>query len=309
MLRREHVSYPGGEGVSRGRLGRAVYPAKNSAKSKVKVPSTMKLHAQDVRRPAGALAVAAAAAGLALTGCGAASGSGSAAATATSGTGSTNSAAASSSATPAAAVVSSGSLPFPTTVGDTWDYSSDNGTSSQNKITSATQLAAGQQVTMAIAFKDNGAATHVSYDYIVEPDGQISLPTGQFTSGMAGTGASIKLLSGGVYWPTAAQVSSGVPIHSTLVMEIAVAGKTEKITEHITSTGEGNQSVTVPAGTYTTTLVNVAESADVEGYAFTIDDKTWLANGVGPVQSELINVDGGKTSISSKQVLTSFTKG
>jgi hypothetical protein len=270
----------------------------------------MKLHAQDVRRPAGAFAVVAAVAGLALTGCGSASGSGSTAGATTSGAGSTTSSASgTSSASPASAVVSSGSLPFPTTVGDTWNYSNSNGTTSENKIMSATQVAAGQEVAMAISFKDSGTTTHTSWDYIVEPNGQIALPTSQFTSSMSSAGGSVKLLSGGIYWPTAAQVSSGQPVHSTLVMEITVAGKTEKITEHITSTGEGSQSVTVPAGTYNATVVNVAESADFDGYNLTIDDKTWLANGIGPVQSELISVDGSKTDLTNKQVLTSFVKG
>jgi hypothetical protein len=275
----------------------------------------MKLHAQDVRRSAGAFAVVAAVAGLALTGCGGASGSGSTtgAATAgatTAGTGtSTSSAAGTSSAAPASAVVSAGSLPFPTTVGDTWDYSNSNGTTSENKITSATQVAAGEEVAMATSFKDNGTTTHDSYDYIVEPNGQIALPTSQFTSSMSSAGASVKILSGGIFWPTAAQVSSGQPVHSTLVMEMTIEGKTEKITEKITSTGEGNQSVTVPAGTYTASVVNVTETADFEGFNFTIDDKTWLASGVGPVQSELISVDGGKTDLTNKEELTSFVKG
>jgi hypothetical protein len=276
----------------------------------------MKLHVQDVRRSAGAFAVVAAVAGLALTGCGKTSGTGSTAAATTSGVGSatssapaTSSASAASSASPASVVLPSGSLPFPTTVGDTWNYSNSNGTTSENKITSATQVAAGQEVAMATSFKDNGTTTHDSYDYIVEPNGQIALPTSQFTSSMSSAGGSVKILSGGVFWPTAAQVSSGQPVHSTLVMEIAVAGKTEKITEHITSTGEGNQSVTVPAGTYTASVVNVAETADFEGYNLTIDDKTWLATGVGPVQSELISVDGGKTDITNKEELTSFVKG
>jgi hypothetical protein len=282
----------------------------------------MKLHAQDVRRSVGAFAVVAAVAGLALTGCGKTGGTGSTAATTTSGTSSTtssataasstsaaSSASATSSASPAAAVSSSVSLPFPTTVGDTWDYSNSNGTTSVNKITSATQVAAGTQLAMAVSFKDNGATTHTTWDYIVAPNGQISLPTSQFTSSLSSAGATVKLVSGGIFWPTAAQVSSGQPDHSTLVMQITVAGKTQTITEHITSTGEGNQSVTVPAGTYAATVVNVAETADFEGYNLTIDDKTWLAPGVGPVQSELISVDGSKTNLTNKQVLTSFVKG
>ena len=98
-------------------------------------------------------------------------------------------------------------------------------------------------------------------------------------------------------------------MHTTLTMEFTIAGKTQKITEHITSQGQGTQSVTVPAGTYSASVVNVTESASIMGYNTTIDDKTWLATGVGPVQSELIDIAGGKTSIDNKEELTSFVKG
>jgi hypothetical protein len=275
----------------------------------------MKLHAQNVRRTAGALAVGAAAAGLVLTGCGKTTGSAAASATtgaatsaaAASGGGSTASAAASSSASQSSVVVGSGALPFPTTVGDTWSYRNSNGTSSVNKIAAATQVSAGQQVTMATTFTDNGSSTHDSYEYIVEPNGQIALPTSQFAPSTAGV--TFKVVSGGIYWPSAAQLASGQPVHTTLTMEFTIAGKTQKITEHITSQGEGTQSVTVPAGTYSASVVNVTESASIMGYNTTIDDKTWLATGVGPVQSELIDIAGGKTSISNKEELTSFVKG
>jgi hypothetical protein len=275
----------------------------------------MKLHAQDVRRTAGALAAAAAAAGLVLTGCGKTSGSAAAGATTgaatsaatTAGGGSTASAAATGSASQSSVVVGSGALPFPTTVGDTWSYDNSNGTTSENKIASATQVAAGQQVTMATTFKDNGTTTHDSYEYIVEPNGQIALPTSQFAPSTAGV--TFKIISGGIYWPSAAQLASGQPVHTTLTMEFTIAGKTQKITEHITSQGQGTQSVSVPAGTYSASVVNVQEAATIDGYNTTIDDKTWLASGVGPVQSELITVDGGKTSLTNKEELTSFVKG
>jgi hypothetical protein len=277
----------------------------------------MKIHAQNVRRTAGAFAVAAAAAGLVLTGCGKTSGSGAAAAgpttgaatsaAATSGGGSTASAAATGSASQSSVVVSSGALPFPTTVGDSWTYNNTNGTTSENKIASATQVAAGQQVTMDTTFTDNGTATHDSYEYIIEPNGQIALPTSQFAP--SSSGVTFKIISGGIFWPSAAQLAGGQPVHSTLTMEFTVAGKTQTITEHITSQGQGTQSVTVPAGTYSASVVNVQEAATIEGYNTTIDDKTWLASGVGPVQSELITVDGGKTSLTSKEELTSFVKG
>jgi hypothetical protein len=273
----------------------------------------MKLHAQNVRRTAGAFAVTAAAASLVLTGCGKTSGSAAAGSTA----GATTSSAATSgaSSTPAATssssqssvVVSSGALPFPTTVGDSWTYNNTNGTTSENKIASTTQVAAGQQVTMDTAFTDNGTTTHESYEYIIEPNGQIALPTSQFAP--ASSGVTIKILSGGIFWPSAAQLASGQALHTTLTMTIKVGGTTEKIVEHVTSTGEGTQTVTVPAGTYSASVINVQESADMMGYSTTIDDKTWLAPGVGPVQSELISVDGSKTDIANKQELVSFTKG
>jgi hypothetical protein len=278
----------------------------------------MKLHAQNVRRTAGALAVGAAAAGLVLTGCGkttpsAAAGATTGAATSaatTSGGGSTASASAaatSSGSGSGSVTMSSGSLPFPTTVGDTWKYSNSNGTSSENTIASNTQVSAGQQVTMATTFTDNGTSTHDSYEYIVEPNGEIALPTSQFAPSTAGV--TFKIISGGIFWPSAAQLASGQPVHTTLTMEFTIAGKTQKITEHITSQGEGTQSVTVPAGSYSASVVNVTESASIMGYNTTIDDKTWLATGVGPVQSELIDIAGGKTSITNKEELTSFVKG
>jgi hypothetical protein len=280
----------------------------------------MKLHGQNARRTAGALAVGAAAAGLVLTGCGkttpsasvgATSAAASTGASTASGGGSTAtaSAAATSSASQSSVTMSSGSLPFPTTVGDTWKYSNSNGSSSENKIASNTEVAGGQQVTMATAFSDNGTTTHTSYDYVVQPNGEISLPTSQFTSGMASSGVTIKVLSGGIYWPSAAQLSSGQPVHTTLTMQLTVEGKVQTITEHITSQGLGTQSVTVPAGTYSASVVNVQEVSAIDGYNTTIDDKTWLASGIGPVQTELLSVDGSKTDLTNKQELTSFTKG
>jgi hypothetical protein len=275
----------------------------------------MKLHAQNVRRTAGAFAVGAAAAGLVLTGCGKTTGAAAAGATTgaatsaatTSGGGSTASAAATGSASQSSVVVSSGAVPFPTTVGDSWTYNNTNGTTSENKIASATQVSAGQQVTMDTTFTDNGTSTHDSYEYIVEPNGEISLPTSQFAP--SSSGATFKVLSGGIFWPSAAQLASGQPVHTTLTMQFTIAGKTQTITEHITSQGQGTQSVTVPAGTYSTSVVNVQEAATIDGYSTTLDDKTWFASGVGPVQSELIDIDGGKTSITNKEELVSFVKG
>jgi hypothetical protein len=279
----------------------------------------MNLHAQNVRRTAGAFAVTAAAAGLVLTGCGKSSGSSAAAgstaaatsAAATSGASSASaSAAATSSASQSSVVVgSTGSLPFPDTVGDTWKYTNTNGTSSENKIISATPVSSGTQVAMETWFIDGGSKTPLTLDYIIQPNGEIALPTNEFTSAFANTGVTFKILSGGIFWPSAAELSSGQPVHTELVMQISLSGQKQTITEHITSQGQGTQSVTVPAGTYNATVVSVTETASIDGYNTVIDDKTWLASGVGPVKSELISVDGGKDDITSNQTLVSFTQG
>ena len=39
------------------------------------------------------------------------------------------------------------------------------------------------------------------------------------------------------------------------------------------------------------------------------DIKTWLASSVGPVQTEIISVDGTTQGVTNKEELTSFVKG
>ena len=261
----------------------------------------MTLHAENSRRTAIAITVLTAAGGLILTGCGASSGS-SAATTQSSGTSSATSSTGSTSTT-----VSSASLPFPTTPGDTWIYSNTNGTTSENKIASVTQVSSGQQVLMDNTFKDNGTTTSSHYSYIIEPNGQITLPFNEFNS--SESGVSVKLISGDMYWPSAAELATGQASHSTLTLEFTVAGKTETVATHITATGGGTQSVTVPAGTYSATVVNMLESEKFDGINVSTDIKTWLARGVGPVQTEIVSVDGSTQNITSKEELTSFVKG
>ncbi len=209
--------------------------------------------------------------------------------------------------TGSASTVSSASLPFPTTTGDTWTYSDTNGTTSENKIASVTQVSSGQQVLMDTTFKDNGTTTSSHYSYIFEPNGQITLPFSEFDS--AGSGVSVKLVSGDLYWPSAAELASGQAHHSTLTIEFTVDGKTQTVTTHVTATGGGTQSVTVPAGTYSATVVNMLETEKFDGISLDTEIKTWLANGVGPVQTEILSIDGSTQGVTSKQELTSFVKG
>ena len=107
----------------------------------------------------------------------------------------------------------------------------------------------------------------------------------------------------------AGNMASGQVSHSTLTIEFTVAGKTEQVATHITATGDGTQSVTVPAGTYSATVVNMLESEKFDGINVSTDIKTWLASGVGPVQTEIVNIDGTTQGVTNKEELTSFVKG
>jgi hypothetical protein len=265
----------------------------------------MKLYAQDLRRPVSAIALVAAAAGLVLTGCGpsssSSSGSGSPTGPSASSTQSTSTSGGSSS------VTTSDSVPFPDTVGDTWTYNSSisDGGTVVNKVASVTSVSAGQQVRMEDTSTIAGARHTTSAYYILHSDGSISLPFSQFSQ--SSSGVSVKLISGGIIWPSAAVLASGQEHHSTLKIEYVIGGKKETVTSHVTVRGEGAQTVTVPAGTYSTTEVQMTEAEKFEGYNVSVEIRTWLASGVGPVQSEVTDIDGAGSIV--KEQLVSFVKG
>jgi hypothetical protein len=81
------------------------------------------------------------------------------------------------------------------------------------------------------------------------------------------------------------------------------------VKEHVVVKGEGTASVTVPAGYYHATVIDEIESSKVDGFAVDLQIKTWVVNGVGPVKSEVVSIDAGRTTISSTQELVSFHKG
>jgi hypothetical protein len=142
--------------------------------------------------------------------------------------------------------------------------------------------------------------TRFAVDYIVHSDGSISIPLD--FGGLSG----FKLKSGGIGWPSPAQLASGQPTDDTIVMTGSVGGTSMTITSKAVVKGEGTQSVTVPADRYSATVVDEQETEKIEGTPVTTDDKTWLVNGVGPVKVEMTD---GTGTVSGLEQLTSFTKG
>jgi hypothetical protein len=261
----------------------------------------MKLLTHSALRRGGAATAGLAAAGLALAACGTSGSSGNGAA----GT-STGSPAASTSTSSGSggstSTASSNSVPFPIGVGNTWVYKSvtELGTSTKviNKMIAVKSVSGGQQVTMQTTL--DGATT--AYTYIFHPDGSITYPFNQL-------GSDVKLLGGSVEWPSASAIDSGQATHSTLRMQLTEGSQKSDVTAHVTVKGGGTATVTVPAGTYTATIVEMTDSFTVLGHAGTITVKTYLANNVGPVQSEASISEGSVNEIVSDQKLVSFTKG
>jgi len=139
--------------------------------------------------------------------------------------------------------------------------------------------------------------------FLIHSDGSISVPVTQVGS------TSVTVKSGSIIWPSSAQLASGQPHHDTLVISIKEDGHSSTVTAHVVVKGEGTQTVRVPAGTYQATLINETMDEKFSGINVGLDIRTWVANGVGPVKSEVSSNAAGRTAISSVQVLKSFTKG
>jgi len=248
---------------------------------------------------AGAAAVVAITAGLALAGCGGSSSSAGAA-------GSSPAASHSPSSSGSTAAVTTATVPFPVGVGDTWRYKTTYGRT-VNRITAVTPASGGQQVTMLSAITSLGSTSHTTAYYVVHSDGSISLPFSQFDTNSSG--ASVQLISGNIFWPPAAELSSGKAYHDALEISFSDDGMKQNVTAHVTVRGGGTQSVTVPAGTYTADVVNMTMSETIEGIAVSSVVRTWLAPGVGPVETEVILHEGSTDHIAAEDQLVSFKAG
>ena len=77
----------------------------------------------------------------------------------------------------------------------------------------------------------------------------------------------------------------------------------------VTVKGEGTQSVTVPAGTYSATVISETISEKIEGIDAVTQVTTWVANGLGPVKSVVATKTGSVSVTDATDVLVSFKQG
>jgi hypothetical protein len=257
-------------------------------------------------------AVLAGAAVIALAGCGAsastsdaASGSTSSASTAA---GRSPSATASASAlgTPSAtsnSFVSAGSIPFPIAVGNTWVYQMLSGNTQSvvtNRVLSVAPVPGGHRVTMSETISGPPEKT-TQETYIFYANGKIGYPVNE------PNGVSV-LDGGGVLWPDAADLASGHDYRSVLHVRVNSVPPSYKAA-NVTVRGGGTASVTVPAGTYQATIVDMVLATKVGSFGTSVLVKTWTAPGTGPVKSEVSVLAAGNTEVITTEELLTFTRG
>jgi len=234
--------------------------------------------------------------GLALAGCG--SGSSSSAASSSAPPASSPAAAGAGTGTTAGGSFTGTPL-YPVAVGNTWVYQVTTvgvpGGTAIDKITAVVPAAGGDQVTTTHEFH----GTTVKETLLFGPNGTISMPLPSLGS------STFKIRSGGIVWPSHAQIMSGQPFNSTVKATVTIAGQAHNVSTHVTVQGAGSATVTVPAGTYHTTLINDTLTESFMGFSISLRIQTWLASGVGPVKSE-VTTNG--TTVSTEE-LKSFTKG
>jgi hypothetical protein len=243
---------------------------------------------------------------VALAGCGSVTGTSSGASSSSpAGAASSPAGTTSATATPTGSpgpVVAPGSIPFPVAVGNTWVYqvvasiNNAHGLDTK-KVLNVTPVPGGNRVTMSDSFR-LGTPVTTQEHYLFFDNGQIGFPVNE--------PRGVSVVSGnGVIWPDAADVASGRPYHSVLNIKLS-SGVFE--TANVTVQGGGTQSVTVPAGTFQATLVNMSIVTKVGSFTSVSMLKVWTAPGTGPVKTEQLLKAGGKTQVTATSTLLSFTR-
>jgi hypothetical protein len=200
-----------------------------------------------------------------------------------------------------------GSALFPVAVGEKWVYADHLGalgsSTTTNTIKAVKPVSGGSLVTMTDASHILGApARPTQVTYMFYSDGSISVPFTQLSGG------KVTIKSGSIVWPSAAVIASGQSHSSVLSISIKTNGQVINEKVHVTVKGGGTHTVTVPAGTYQATVLDQTMAETVLGHHVSLNVRTWLAPGVGPVQSEVLDraaLGGGPQVL---QELKSFTK-
>ena len=193
-------------------------------------------------------------------------------------------------AVPAKGFARANSIPFPVAVGNTWVYQTSidgQGGRTTNKIVGAGPGSAGYRVTVSSTTNVGGSAITVVPVYTFYQDGTVGYPVPPVT-GVPVTGGSIR-------WPDAEALASGQVYHSVL--------RSQGVRADVTVQGAGTTSVQVPAGSYRASVVKTTITAQGQTILVTV----WIAQGTGPVKTEVLIRAPGGTGLTTSELL-SFTK-
>jgi hypothetical protein len=188
---------------------------------------------------------------------------------------------------------------IPAQLGDTWVYAFDSSVlgkgTETSRISAVSPAAGGQRATMASSLSLAGSKAPFKFSsvFTAGADGSVTFGSTSFMGS--------KLASANVNWPSPAALTPGRP-HTSTVTGNFLGFRT---TERVTITNLGPASVTVPAGTYQAVLL---EQTVTEGAGNRDVIKSWVVNGIGQVKTDTTVIVKGQRSVSSAEVLTSFTK-
>ena len=191
---------------------------------------------------------------------------------------------------PATGFARANSVPFPVAVGNTWVYQTSAGGQTgrtTNKIVGAGPGSAGYRVTVSSTTEVGGSVSTVTPVYTFYPDGTIGYPV-PWVSGMPVAGGSIR-------WPDVTRLASGQVYHSVL--------QVQGVSADVTVQGAGPVPVSVPAGSYRASVVKTTVTAAGQ----TVQVTVWIAQGIGPVKTEVVTRAPGGTGFTTSELL-SFTK-
>ena len=259
-----------------------------------------------------ARAVLAGAAVIALAGCGASASTSGPSGSSSGGISSGGSPSAASSSSPSGtpsatsnSFVSAGSIPFPIAVGNTWVYQAVSGIDHAqslvtNRVLSVATVPGGHRVTMSETISGTPAKT-TQETYIFYANGTIGYPVNE--------ASGVSVAGNGVLWPDAADLASGQDYHSVLHVRVGNTGPAKYETANVTVRGGGSASVTVLAGTYQATIVDMILATKVGSFSTSVLVKTWTAPGTGPVKSEVSVLAAGKSELLTTEELLTFTRG
>jgi hypothetical protein len=189
---------------------------------------------------------------------------------------------------------------IPAQLGDTWVYAVDSSVLGKGtetaRISAVTAAAGGHRATLSTSLRLDGSKAPFRF-------------ASQFTAGAGGSvtfGSTsfmgARLASANVNWPSPAALTPGHP-HTSTVTGSFLGFKT---TERLTITEVGPATITVPAGTYQATLLEQTVTGRGGGHEVI---KSWVVNGIGQVKTDITVIVKGQRSVTTGQVLTSFTKG